>query len=288
MAEALKYVKGEKISIKKHFNERWLQDKIQEDTTIIGLGELDIHTRERRQSKGGRIDFLFFNSETDTMYETEIQLGGTDESHIIRTIEYWDVERRRFPTKDHRAVIIAEEITNRFFNVIALMSHSIPIIAIQVNAIKINGEVLLHFTKVLDLYETPEDEVILGGEEVGRPYWEKLADAKSIKLMDDMMEIAKASYPDLRVTYNKHHVALGTTLKNFIWLRPRKTPNNCHLEIRVDKEDIEDIKARFDEMGISYNLRQEDIFAVSMQTDKFKKNEEKITEIINQSIEAFS
>ncbi len=37
-------------------------------------------------------------------------LGAVDESHIIRTIEYWDVERQRYPTLQHRAVIVAEEI----------------------------------------------------------------------------------------------------------------------------------------------------------------------------------
>jgi hypothetical protein len=284
----LNYIKGEKISLKKHFNERWLQDRIEEDTSILGLGELDIHTRERKQSSGGRIDFLFYNSDINTMYETEIQLGATDESHIIRTIEYWDIERRRYQTKEHRAVIVAEEITNRFFNVIGLMSKSIPIIAIQVSAIKVNDEVLLHFTKVLDLYEEPEDEVSLGGEEVNRQYWEKLAHPKSITLMDDIINIVKNSYPNIRISYNKYHVAIGTSLRNFIWLRPRKTANNCHLELKVDIEDVEDIKLKFDEMGISYNLRKEDIFAVSMQSDRYKKNEEKIAQIIRQSTAAFS
>ena len=53
-------------------------------------------------------------------------LGALDESHIIRTIEYWDVERQRFPTHDHRAVIVAEEITSRFFNVIRLLNRAVP------------------------------------------------------------------------------------------------------------------------------------------------------------------
>lgn len=87
MSDSLLYSKSEKISLKKHFNEKWLQDRIEEDPTILGLGELDIIHRERIQSSGGRIDFLFLNSETGTMYETEIMLGETDESHIIRTIE---------------------------------------------------------------------------------------------------------------------------------------------------------------------------------------------------------
>ena len=30
------------------------------------------------------------------MYEKEIQLGATDESHIIRTVEYWDIELEGF------------------------------------------------------------------------------------------------------------------------------------------------------------------------------------------------
>jgi hypothetical protein len=134
MNDPLQYTKSEKISLKAHFNEKSLQDKIHEDPSILGLGDLDIIGRERKQSSGGRIDFLFLNSETDIMYETEIMLGETDESQIIRTIEYWDVERKHFPTKVYRAVIVAEEIANRSFNVIALMKRSIPIIAIQLNA----------------------------------------------------------------------------------------------------------------------------------------------------------
>jgi hypothetical protein len=32
-------------------------------------------------------------------------LGATDESHIIRCIEYWDIERRRYPAYEHCAVL---------------------------------------------------------------------------------------------------------------------------------------------------------------------------------------
>src|SRR3989338_2173607 len=135
----LNYVKHETIRLKNHsdFNEKWLQERLEEDPTLFGLGDVVIVERERRQSSGGKIDFLLSDPETNTMYEVEVMLGATDESHIIRTIEYWDRESRRFPSRDHKAVIVAEEITNRFFNVIALMNKSIPIIAIQLNAINI-------------------------------------------------------------------------------------------------------------------------------------------------------
>ena len=59
-------------------------------------------------------------------YEVEVQLGATDESHIIRTIDYWDIERKRYPQYDHTAVIVAEDITSRFLNVISLFNGMIP------------------------------------------------------------------------------------------------------------------------------------------------------------------
>ena len=60
-----------------------------------------------------------------TRYEVEIQLGPTDESHIIRTIEYWEIERRRYPQYEHVAVIVAEDVTSRFLNVINLLNGSV-------------------------------------------------------------------------------------------------------------------------------------------------------------------
>src|SRR5262249_43509849 len=105
-------------------DEKWLQDQIR--TSLLGLGELEIVSREHRQPVGGRIDFLMRNSDSGTYYEVELMLGALDESHIIRTIEYWDVERQRRPRSDHRAVIVAETITSRFFNVLRLLNRSVP------------------------------------------------------------------------------------------------------------------------------------------------------------------
>ena len=101
-------------------NEKWLQDQIVADPSIIGLGDVEIAFREHKQPSGGRIDFLMRDREpeAETYYEVEVMLGTLDESHIIRTIEYWDKERQRRPQVAHRAVIVAENITSRFFNVL--------------------------------------------------------------------------------------------------------------------------------------------------------------------------
>jgi len=108
-----KYVKTEVISLKAHpeLNEKWVQAKIAEDPSIIGLGELNLKDTERPQPSGGRLDLLLHDPETNRRYEVELQLGKSDESHIIRTIEYWDYQRKKFPQYEHCAVLIAEVST---------------------------------------------------------------------------------------------------------------------------------------------------------------------------------
>lgn len=134
----LKYVKFEKLSLKNHaeLNEKWLQEKIADDPSIIGLGDLILKHKERILRRAGRLDLLLQDPDSSHRYEVEIQLGSTDESHIIRTIEYWDVERKRYPQYDHTAVLIAEDVTSRFLNVIGLFNGFIPLIAIQLSALK--------------------------------------------------------------------------------------------------------------------------------------------------------
>ena len=78
-------------------NERWLQEQIANDPALLGLGDLDVRDMERRQPGAGRLDLLLSDPETLDRYEVEIQLGATDESHIVRTIEYWEIEKRRYP-----------------------------------------------------------------------------------------------------------------------------------------------------------------------------------------------
>ena len=86
----LNYVKFEKISLKNHpeFNEKWLQDLIADSPSILGLGDLILKDKERIQPKGGRLDLLLQDFDSNRRYEVKIQLGTTDESHIIRTIIY--------------------------------------------------------------------------------------------------------------------------------------------------------------------------------------------------------
>src|SRR5215510_9017307 len=149
---SFEYVKPEKISLLGHpeLSEKWVQARMAEDPTLLGLGDLILKDKERIQPRAGRLDLLFQDADASRRYEVEIQLGSTDEAHIIRTIEYWDIERKRYPQYDHTAVIIAENITSRFLNVIGRFNGVIPLVAIQMSALKVTDGAALIFTKVLD------------------------------------------------------------------------------------------------------------------------------------------
>ncbi|MEL7500034.1 MAG: hypothetical protein AAFN77_20705 [Planctomycetota bacterium] len=116
----LSFAKHEKLTLAKDpaFDERWVQSLIEDDPSILGIGDtIRLLDRERVLQGGGRLDLLLADDDNDRRYEVELQLGKTDPSHIIRCIEYWDLERRKFPGYDHVAVIIAEDVTTRFLNV---------------------------------------------------------------------------------------------------------------------------------------------------------------------------
>ena len=136
-----RYIKLERVFLQNHpdLDERWVQARIAEDPGILGLGDLILKDKERTQPRAGRLDLLLQEPETNRRYEVEVQLGSTDESHIIRTIEYWDIERKRYPQYEHCAVIVAEDITSRFLSIINLFNGTIPLVAIQMQAVRLNS-----------------------------------------------------------------------------------------------------------------------------------------------------
>lgn len=205
--------------------EKWVQDRIAEDPSILGLGDLVLKDKERIHPKAGRLDLLFQDIESNRRYEVEIQLGKTDESHLIRTIEYWDIEKKRYPQYDHCAVIVAEDITGRFLNVISLFNGFIPLIAIQMNAIKVGDAVSLVFTTVLSELTLGPVEDEEDQEVTDRSYWEKRGTKATVGMADDLLETVNTFDPQLELKYNKFYIGLAKDGQpsNFAIFRPQRT-----------------------------------------------------------------
>ncbi|MGG0847075.1 hypothetical protein [Peribacillus simplex] len=249
----MEYIKLNKLTLKTHqaINEAWVQERIAEDPSIIGLGDVELKDKERRQPRAGRLDFLL--QDENRRYCVELQLGRTDESHIIRTIEYWDIERKRFPQYEHIGVIIAEDITSRFLNVISLFNSNIPLIAIQLSAVHIEEKIGLHFVKVLD--ETAfrfEEEEEVESPVTDRAYWENRFE--TVGLVDQLFTILNENV-DLNLTlrYTKSYIGIGQNniANNFVFFKPRKTYVLLHIKLNQSDE----IENEMEEFDIEYSHR---------------------------------
>lgn len=233
------YVKLEEISLKNSpdCNESWVQKTIAEHPDILGLGNLLLKDKERIQPNAGRLDLLLTDEDDDTRYEVEVQLGKTDESHIIRTIEYWDIEKNRFPTRDHVAVIVAEDITSRFLNVIRLFNRSIPLIALKMTAYKQVDGVSLTFTKVLD-WQPSDDDNEESYEVTDRGYWENRSTRSMVGLVDKLLTYVHEVAPGYQLNYNKHYIGLSKdgVAKNFVYFQPRKQSVLFHVKVSRSEE----------------------------------------------------
>ena len=247
----MKHVKLPKLEIRKRsdLSERWVQQILTDDPALLGLGDLDVRDVERRQPRAGRLDMLLTDSDGSTRYEVELQLGPTDESHIIRTLEYWDTERRRYPQYEHVAVIVAEEITSRFFNVISLFNGFIPIVAIQMTALEVAEQgVALVFTKVLDhvALGTEEDD---GGVPTTREDWEKRSTPEIMRqVVDRIHKWIEREDERVALKYNKHYIGLAKdgVANNYVAMKPRK--GRVVVEFRIQQS--EEVTAMIDEAGI--------------------------------------
>ncbi|MGA3332848.1 MAG: hypothetical protein ABSC62_01650 [Terracidiphilus sp.] len=235
-------------------SERLIQDLIADNPSILGLGRLELQAREKVQPAGGRIDLVLRDASDATWYEVEIQLGKTDESHIVRTIEYWESEKRRHPhpEREHIAVIVAEKITGRFFNVISLLNQNIPIIALMLTATKLGDQYGLLFTKVL--HHDPVDVEEDSGPETTVEDWNNRTTPSLLKVVYELANYGKSSLdPTLELKFNKSRI--GTWIQgrcsNFATFCPQKRA----LKMSFHTNQEESIDKSLDDKGIDWEYR---------------------------------
>ena len=269
-------------------NESWLEDVIEKDPAILQLGEVTVIQRQRRQEKAGRLDLLLEDDAGDNRYEVELMLGSTDESHLIRVIEYWDIERRKWPGYDHTAVLIAEELTARFPNVISLFSGSIPLVAIQVNAFQVDGKLALHFVKILDSRAMRKDETAqLQAKATDRQYWISKASAVTVELVDRCLDTINgfANTPR-KLTYNKQFIGLNDGVRpgNFVTFKPRKSA------LRIKFEALNDVDGwakRLEDSGLEVINKSDGNLRLTITPKEFEDNKSLLSDAFEQAVKDY-
>ena len=259
----LPYLKNKRVYLKKNseYDENWVQDRIAEDPSILDLGKLGLLQRERSQRSAGRLDLLLSDGE-QSRYEVELQLGSVDESHIIRTIEYWDIERKRYPQYDHTAVLVAEDVTSRFLNVIGLFNGVIPLILIQMQALEVGEHLTLIFTKVLDkltLGTIDEDEE---APPTNRAYWENKGTEQTVAMADEMLEIAREFDPTFELNYKQTYIGLARDGRsfNFMYFIPQRKD----MKLRVRIRESEGIDGEVDSSNLDVLERTEKSYYIRL------------------------
>jgi hypothetical protein len=235
------YVKHSRIYLRDtEYTEKWLQDRIAEDPSILGLpGDLELLDRERRQERAGRLDLLLQDPESERRYELELMLGALDESHIIRAIEYWDIERRRYPAYEHVAVVVAEDVTGRFLNILSLLAGTIPLVVLQCNALQVEGKLVLDFVKVIDQTSLRRDDEEEGqANPATREYWQGRVGDQILATCDKVVAIVNESTKTkFSANYNRQYIGLsdGTRSRNFVYVHPKK--RFIHINATVAEAD---------------------------------------------------
>lgn len=280
--DKMQYIKSKKVLLKNHpvLNEKWLQEQIAESPEILGLGEnLEWRDSERKQPTGGKLDLLFADSESGKRFTVELQLGECDPDHIIRTIEYWDIERKRFPQFEHCAVIVAENITSRFWNIINLFNRNIPLIAIQLDVRQIEDKFTLNFIKVLDEieYGTEEEET---SEPTDRAYWENRSTPEVLSIVDSLKTTLNKFFPDIELNYNKYYIGLkkNNMSDNFLLFKPYKK----FFDIRVRKNNVsEETVIKMENAGLILDWKepQHKRYRIRLSNNKNDLDNEKMSAI---------
>lgn len=239
------------------FNETWLQDQICENPSILTLGDLEFFARERMQWKNGRLDIVLRDEEKKKMFEVEVMLGETDEKHIIHTIEYWDNEKRKFPLWQHYPVLVAESFDTRFFNIIHLFSQTIPLIAVKVSLVVANGEKCLHFAKIIDTYQEPEETEVPTYVPFGEEEWREDSPwtLENAKLL---LEIVKPVFPNGKLHYTKARIVIVEDGRGYVWIH-RRASNKSQITFWIKDKLLPSAVGVLDKAGIVYVERNQDV-----------------------------
>ena len=257
---------------------------MQKTPQYLGWVKLSCWTGNAPQERAGRLDLLLTSPEQDRRYEVELMLGATDESHIIRCIEYWDIERRRYPGYEHCAVLIAEDITSRLLNVIGLLAGTVPLVAIQLNALSVGDSIVLNFVCVLDQRLLRRDDTsITKLQSVDRSYWVNKSREPIIQLADELLGIINGkAQTRQQLNYNKYYIGLsdGIRSRNFISFKPLKKV----LRVSIPGGWSEERSARFEEVGIEVDQKN-DRLRFELSPADFKKHNELVSSVIHEVVE---
>ena len=138
-----------------------------------------------------------------------------------------------------------------------MLSHAIPVIAIQGNIVKIDGVRALQFIKVLDTYEEVDD----GTSEVpgvyDEQYWQEWA-PWTLDFARLLQTPISPTLPEASLRLQKRHIGVAVHNRNYFYLNRRVAPKTL-LTFRIVAPLLEEATRLLDEAGIPFVHRSKQI-----------------------------
>jgi len=158
-------------------------------------------------------------------------------------------------------------------------------LAIQLSAFRLDDTIVLHPVKVLDVIEEISEVGSDPIEQVDRAYWESKCHTQSIAIVDKIVGSLRGEGVDPKLTYNRWHIAMGTTAYNFCWFHPRKSAGLCHIEVRVG-ETRDSVLTSLQEKGIDASPRRTENLTLSVTAKGLDEQSQLITDVLKSAEEA--
>ena len=119
--------------------------------------------------------------------------------------------------------------------------------------------------------------------EYNRQYWIDKTSQESLSISDELLEMAKRIYPDIRVNYTQPYISVNASNRQFLWLAPTKS-DYCRFRVRDDNERLKALDIHLKEIGIKHDHQKPVIFYIYLTKGELDQNRELIQEILEKSI----
>ena len=218
-----KFVLGKRFSLAKHpeYDERWVEDLVKHTPSILGLGAgVQFVSSQIRNSNGGRLDLLLKDEDEAIVYSVELMLGQLDETHIVRSLDYWlrNQTRHTYKEYEHVAVLVAEGVlTCRFADVVRFLSSKVNLVVIELAGLQVQEYVTLHCTTIFDGSTSIEDDI-----EGPATTWPQ----DTLVLINKILDLTRSATTDPIAPNPRQDgigVKVGNKVQNFLFFKPKQT-----------------------------------------------------------------
>jgi hypothetical protein len=168
------------------------------------------------------------------------------------------------------------------------MSGSIPIVAIQLDALEVQGHIVLNFVQVLDQADLRVDDVEEdgGGGTVERAYWSNMIGERLLGVCDAVVrEVNEHAAQSFEPNYMRRYIGLRSNgvVNNIVYMSPKKTKNIVHIGMRSSNAD--EWRDRFEAAGVPARSQRKRRVTITVSPEEHAKHRELIAQAIADTVQ---